>query len=184
MGGWGGREEGKGKGKGEGEFWAPMGIAVGGGGGEREGERGRKRGGKVFVCDYFNGRVQVFSPSGRYLGKIEGKKRERERKEGENERENEREENEREENEGILLLPRGVGVLGGKVYVSDSGDNSVKCFTEEGKYLRRWDGFVDPTEVVVVRGGEEGREEGRGEGRGEGRVFVVDSGNHRVVELE
>ena len=119
-------------------------------------------GGRVYVCDYFNHRVQIFSPSGKYLGRIG--------KGGEGEGEGEGEQ------EGELYLPRGVGLLEkeeGKekreyIYISDSGDNSVKCFTEEGNFLRSWGGFVDPTEVVV----------------GGGRVFVVDSGNHRIVELE
>mmetsp|Transcript_9770 Transcript_9770/g.14784 ORF Transcript_9770/g.14784 Transcript_9770/m.14784 type:complete len:340 (-) Transcript_9770:19-1038(-) len=68
---------------------------------------------------------------------------------------------------GGVELPKAVEVdEKGRVYVTTSSGNELKVFAENGEFLEKMGGFQDPVDIVAS--GEE--------------VYVVDSGNHRVVQ--
>ena len=73
------------------------------------------RTGNIYVADFYNQRVQIFSSVGDFI-KILG--------------------------EGDFSYPRGIATDGmGNVYVSDDGDRLIKKFTPDGTLLKSWGGY-------------------------------------------
>lgn len=77
---------------------------------------------------------------------------------------------------GELLLPQSVAVDDRFVYVADSGNNRICIYTKQGKFVmafgRKGSGrgeFNDPTGISLGR---------------KGKLYVADTGNHRIQELK
>lgn len=128
-------------GSGEGLFRYPAGVAVDGGG-------------KVYVADSWNHRVQKFKMNSAFLTRWGGLGA----------------------GDGQFNYPNSVAVDGnGNVYVTDSGNHRVQKFGSDGTFLSRWgakgtgDGqFNSPSGVAVDRSGD---------------VYVADTYNHRIQKF-
>ena len=128
-------------GSGDGQFVYPFGVAVYGGG-------------RVYVTDSGNQRVEVFTSSGTYLtqwGTLGS-------------------------GDGQLHFPTGVAVDGtGNVYVADRYNHRIQKFTGDGTYLTKWgtlgygDGQFENPEGVAVDS--------------DGNVYVSDIINHRIQKF-
>ena len=123
----------------EGEFYYPAKIATG-------------PGGRIYVSDSYNNRVQVFTGKGEYLTQWGGMGFWR----------------------GRFRVASGIAVdKKGRVFVADYYNNRVQVFTEDGGFIASFgkEGtgpgeFMGPTGVAL---GPKGK-----------IIYVVDWGNHRV----
>ena len=48
-----------------------------------------------------------------------------------------------------FTLPHGVWEAKGRIYVADRQNNRIQIFTPEGKYLDKWEGFIQPCKIFV-----------------------------------
>ena len=112
--------------------------------------------GRVYIADYGNNRVQVFSPEGHVLavwGREGG-------------------------GPGEFRLPQGIAVDGrGHVYVSDGGNDRVQEFDDAGRFLTQWggQGKGEGQFVTTRRAGDRPA----GAGAGDGDVEPAHPGVHR-----
>ncbi len=114
------------------------------------------RGGKIYVLDGVNHRVQVFDNKGKYLFKF-GRKG---------------------SGEGELNMPVGMDVdRAGNVYVADSRNHRLVVFSGDGKFMRQlvlkqgpFPEPRDPVEVLIVRPRDEAE-----------RCYLVDNDNHVIL---
>ena len=109
--------------------------------------------GNVYVTEYYNHRIQKFSPSGNFLLQWGG--------EG--------------SGEGQFLYPSGVVVSGGIVYVVDFGNSRVQMFSTDGGFIGQWgsagsgDGQFNMPHGIAVDS--------------KGNVYVADMGNSRIQKF-
>jgi len=91
----------------------------------------------IYLCDYGNNRIQVFSKSGTFLRKwgTEGTA------------------------SAQFKNPRSCAVAAGRLYVVDANNHRIQVFTTDGDYVRMWGGygnlpgqFAYPGEVKVANG--------------------------------
>lgn len=136
---WGGTGPGwNGRGSGDGEFSSPRGIAV-------------DSGGKVFVSDTGNNRVQVFDSNGMFMDKFGSYGT----------------------GDGEFQFISGIAVdSGGNAYVVDLRGNKVQIFDSSGQHLAKWSNRVDGDGYLYYP-------EGVAVGPGD-NVYVVDTMNHMV----
>ncbi len=84
--------------------------------------------GEIYVSDgYGNARVHKFTPDGKLLFSW----------------------GEPGAGPGQFNLPHSVWEAKGRVYVADRLNNRIQIFTPEGKYLDKWEGFVQPSKIFV-----------------------------------
>jgi len=127
---------------GQGAFYGPRGVVIG-------------PGGRVYVADTGNKRIQVFEPDGRFTFQWGGG--------------------------GVLegYLDEPVGIAIGpddEVYVADTWNRRVQVFDENGTFLRQWPiagwdaSLVDEKPYLAVDA--------------EGHVYVTDPGRYRVLVFD
>ena len=127
---------------GQGAFYGPRGVVVG-------------PGGRVYVTDTGNKRVQVFDPDGRFVFQWGGG--------------------------GVLAgyLDEPVGIAvgpDGAIYVADTWNRRVQVFDQNGAFLRQWPiagwdtGFPDEKPYLAVDAS--------------GYVYVTDPGHYRVLVFD
>ncbi len=134
-------------GNGDGQFLAPHGIAV------------DIKSGNIYVCDYFNNRIQKFNSIGSVLSfkRLPSGS-----------------------GDGQLVTPTGVAVdASGNVYVCDNGNNRVQKFDSNGTFITKWgagsgDGafsgpFAGPMGIAVDAKS--------------GNVYVSDYGANRIQKF-
>jgi DNA-binding beta-propeller fold protein YncE len=74
--------------------------------------------GNVYVADTDNHRIQIFSPSGTYMGSWGG---------------------EIGTENGQFVSPGGLAIdLAGNVYVADTGNNRIQILSSNGTYIGSW----------------------------------------------
>ncbi|MFH1140531.1 MAG: peptidyl-alpha-hydroxyglycine alpha-amidating lyase family protein [Chloroflexota bacterium] len=84
--------------------------------------------GDFYVSDgYRNARVHKFSPDGKLLFSW----------------------GEPGTGPGQFRLVHGIWEAKGRVYVADRQNNRIQIFTPEGRYLDKWDGFLQPMKIFV-----------------------------------
>ncbi len=132
------------QGTGDGQFQAPYGVAV-------------NITGYVYVCDWGNHRIQIFTASGQFVAKWGANGGDGSSGTG----------------NGEFYLPAGIAINStGYVYVCEYGGQRIQVFTPSGAYLTQWgtagagDGyFAHPFGVAV---------------NSSGYVYVADTENNRV----
>ena len=104
----------------------------------------------MYVADYNNHRIQVFTPEGRYVRMFGS----------------------RGAGPGELCDPRGVAIDGNRIYVVEYGNQCVSVFNTEGKFLKSFSckgkakgQFQAPFSVHVKK---------------DGFILVADLGNDRI----
>jgi uncharacterized protein (TIGR03663 family) len=129
-------------------FYGPRGVAIG-------------PGGRVYVADTGNKRVQVFEPDGQFVlewgggGALEGYL---------------------DEPVGIALAPADAPPAAAGVYVADTWNRRVQVFDEDGVYLRQWPiagwdtGLPEEKPYLAVDAA--------------GYVYVTDPGHYRVLVFD
>ncbi|MBL7064105.1 MAG: TIGR03663 family protein [Anaerolineae bacterium] len=128
---------------GQSAFYGPRGIAIG-------------PGGRVYVTDTGNKRIQVFEPDGRFAFQWGGGGA----------------------LEGYLDEPVGIAIGGpdDEVYVADTWNRRVQVFDSDGVFLRQWPiagwdaGLPEEKPYLAVDA--------------EGRVYVTDPGHYRVLVFD
>ena len=133
---------------GRGAFYGPRGVAVG-------------PGGRVYVADTGNKRVQVFEPDGQFVhewgggGALDGYL---------------------DEPVGIALAPASAPPPAAGVYVADTWNQRVQVFDENGTFLRQWPihgwdtGLPEEKPYLAVDAA--------------GYVYVTDPGHYRVLVFD
>ncbi|MDM8523901.1 SMP-30/gluconolactonase/LRE family protein [Desulfococcaceae bacterium HSG8] len=117
--------------------------------------------GYVYIADFGNHRIQVFSADGLFVTKWG--------KEG--------------SGDGEFIRPTGVAAdRNGTVYVSDSFNNRIQVFSSDGTFIKKWENCISPGQGLPIR--FEGADISLGTGGiavdRYGNVYAADPGNHRI----
>jgi sugar lactone lactonase YvrE len=132
-------------GTGDGQFSSPVGVAI-------------DSASNVYVTDFYNNNVQVFSSSGAYMTQWGSSY------------------TNPGNGDGQFCGPYGIAIdSSGNVYVVDQGNYRVEEFSSTGKCLKQWGGygngeyqFILPSGIAVDSNGN---------------IFVVDSGTNKVKKF-
>lgn len=152
------------------------------------------RNGKVYVADLKNSRIQVFSPEGQWLGVIPDRARDPDLKVGplslatdakgylyvttvnhevmifDDKDRFVRKFGHGGEGDGELGYPNGIAVAeDGTIWVADSNNGRIQMFTNDGRFLGKFNGGLSTPRGIAVRGD---------------RVYVVDVFQHRVAVFD
>jgi DNA-binding beta-propeller fold protein YncE len=146
------------QGSAEGQFGRFQGSTISGPGGIAIGSNGN-----IYVADTWNHRVQVFTPAGEFVtawGSFFDAADDPLASQA---------------NPGLFYGPRDIAVHDGLVYVTDTGNERVQVFTEEGKFVQMFGSFGSDQGQLVEPFGIDVAEDGT--------VLVADSHNARIARF-